>query len=72
MAKGELEAAMIRDPFVALRQLIVARGAASDADLTAMEDALRTEIDEAAAYAFAAKYPEPEEALEDVYASAVS
>ena len=68
--KEELEEAKARDPYPLLRKLLVDRGIRSEADLTSIEDALRSEIAEAADYALAEPYPEPEEALEDVYAEA--
>ena len=51
--------------------MITARRAASEQDLAGIETRLREEIDEAAEYALAEQYPEPHEALEDVYGELV-
>lgn len=66
--KEELEEAKARDPYPLLRRMIVDRGIRSEAELTAIEDALRAEIAEAAEYALGEPYPDAAEALEDVYA----
>ena len=72
MPREELDAAMAKDPYPALRRLIIERDISNEKKLAEIEETLRVEINEAADYALAAKYPEPQEALEDVYAEARS
>jgi TPP-dependent pyruvate/acetoin dehydrogenase alpha subunit len=56
-----------RDPIAALRKAIVDRGIASGNELNAIDSRVTQQLDDAWAAAKAAPFPEPEEALTDVY-----
>lgn len=66
--KEELAAAREADPVPALRRRIVAAGAATDADLDAIDVALQAEIEAAVEAAFAADFPDASELKRDVFA----
>jgi acetoin:2,6-dichlorophenolindophenol oxidoreductase subunit alpha len=63
----ELELYKQRDPIAALRRAIVDRGMASDDELNAIDARVSQQLDDAWVAAKAAPFPEPEEALTDVY-----
>jgi acetoin:2,6-dichlorophenolindophenol oxidoreductase subunit alpha len=63
----ELELYKQRDPITALRKAIADRGIASEDELNAIDDRVTQQLDNAWAAAKAAPFPEPEEALTDVY-----
>jgi TPP-dependent pyruvate/acetoin dehydrogenase alpha subunit len=63
----ELELYKQRDPITALRKAIADRGIASEDELNAIDDRVTQQLDDAWAAAKAAPFPEPEEALTDVY-----
>jgi pyruvate dehydrogenase E1 component alpha subunit len=63
----ELELYKQRDPIAALRNAIVDRGIASEDELNAIDSRVTQQLDDAWAAAKAAPFPEPEEALTDVY-----
>ncbi|MBA2596552.1 MAG: thiamine pyrophosphate-dependent dehydrogenase E1 component subunit alpha [Chloroflexota bacterium] len=63
----ELETFKKRDPIIALRAAIVARGLATDADFNAIDTRVHQLLDDAWIAAKAAAFPAPEEALTDVY-----
>jgi TPP-dependent pyruvate/acetoin dehydrogenase alpha subunit len=63
----ELELYKQRDPIAALRKAIVDRGIVGDDELDAIDARVTQQLDNAWAAAKAAPFPEPEEALTDVY-----
>jgi pyruvate dehydrogenase E1 component alpha subunit len=65
----ELESYKERDPIQALRTSLIERGLASADELEAIDARVATELDDAWAAAKAAPFPNPEEALTDVYVS---
>lgn len=68
--KEELEAEMANDPMVRIRQQVLDSGAASEADLEALQSEIEAEFE--AAVAFAKESPEPEldEVYKDIYGAA--
>jgi pyruvate dehydrogenase E1 component alpha subunit len=56
-----------RDPIVALRKALIDRGIASDDELNAIDARVTQQLDDAWVAAKAAPFPEPGEALTDVY-----
>ena len=66
--KEEMAAAMAADPMPRLRAYLVEQGLASDAELTAIEEANAAAIDEAAKYGLASPWPDVSELQKDVYA----
>lgn len=65
----ELDSYKQRDPILSLRSALVARGIASEAELDAIDARVEQLLDEAWQAAKSAPFPEPEEALTDVYVS---
>jgi pyruvate dehydrogenase E1 component alpha subunit len=63
----ELDTYKQRDPIVALRSALIDRGIASAAELDEIDTRVSAELDAAWVAAKAAPFPEPEEALTDVY-----
>ena len=63
----ELELYKQRDPIAALRKAIIDRGIASVDELDAIDTRVTQQLDDAWVDAKAAPFPEPEEALTDVY-----
>ncbi len=63
----ELDSYKQRDPIVALRTALIDRGIASADDLDAIDGRVTADLDAAWVAAKAAPFPEPEEALTDVY-----
>jgi pyruvate dehydrogenase E1 component alpha subunit len=68
MPKDEIATARGKDPVPALRQSVIDRGAATAAELDAIDAALKVEIDEAVIAAFAADLPDVAELKRDVFA----
>ena len=62
------EAWMGRDPVINFGKELIDNGYATQAELGAITEKLRVEVDEAFAVAFAAPYPELSELMTDVYA----
>ena len=69
MAKGEKEAAMVRDPVPRFRAWMIEQGHASEADLAGMEAAIEKEIDAAVEFALSSPNPGLEELNRDVFAT---
>lgn len=67
MPKAELEAAIAADPVPRLRQRLIDEGVATAAQLDALETALKTEVEEAAQFAFDSPFPDLAEIRRDVY-----
>jgi acetoin:2,6-dichlorophenolindophenol oxidoreductase subunit alpha len=63
----EMAEALARDPVPAFRARLISEGAATEAELVAIEEAIGKEVDEAAAFAFASPYPSTDELSRDVY-----
>ncbi|HEX5804901.1 MAG TPA: thiamine pyrophosphate-dependent dehydrogenase E1 component subunit alpha [Macromonas sp.] len=68
MDPAEKKAAMDRDPLPIFRARLIADGIATEADLSAMEAKIETEIDEALQFALESPFPELAELRRDVYA----
>jgi pyruvate dehydrogenase E1 component alpha subunit len=65
---GELESWQARDPISAFRQALLDGGVLDEAALDQIETVVQAQLDEAVAFAKAAPMPQPEEALQGVYA----
>ena len=65
----ELETYKQRDPITTVRSALIERGMATEAELDAIDARVAKELDDAWDAAKAAPFPEPEEALTDVYVS---
>jgi pyruvate dehydrogenase E1 component alpha subunit len=70
MSAGEKEAAIAADPYPRYRDLLIAEGLASEAELAAIEADCEAQLDEAVAYALAAPFPEACDISTDVYGAA--
>ncbi|MDF2097022.1 thiamine pyrophosphate-dependent dehydrogenase E1 component subunit alpha [Aquibaculum arenosum] len=66
--KGEVEALKAKDPIERLRKAMLEGGEITAEEADAARDRARQEVDEAYAFARAADYPAPEEALTHVFA----
>ena len=66
--KGEVAALKAKDPIGRLRNIMIETGGVSAAEADAALARARAEVDEAMAFARAAAYPAPEEALTRVFA----
>lgn len=66
--KAEYDAAMARDPMPATRAAVIASGAATEAELAALEQKYAAEIDEAFQYAADSPPPDVSEIERDIYA----
>jgi TPP-dependent pyruvate/acetoin dehydrogenase alpha subunit len=69
MPKDQYAAAEKVDPLITFRPWMIAVGHASEAELTAIEETIERELDEAVEYGFASPFPPTEEALTDVFAA---
>jgi TPP-dependent pyruvate/acetoin dehydrogenase alpha subunit len=65
---GELEEWQARDPIPTFRQRLLASGLLTEATLQEIEAGIQDQLDKAVAYAQGAPIPQPEEALQGVYA----
>ena len=65
---GEMEAWQARDPIPAFRQRLLEAGALDEPELVEIEAGVQAQLDEAVVYAKAAPIPQPQEALQGVYA----
>jgi pyruvate dehydrogenase E1 component alpha subunit len=65
---GEMEKWQARDPISAFRQSLLEAEVFDEAALKAMETGIQSQLDEAVAFAKAAPVPQPQEALQGVYA----
>ncbi len=65
--REELESYRQRDPILRLRSYLLERNIASEDELNAIDERVRDQLERAWQKAEAAPWPEPEEALEDVY-----
>jgi pyruvate dehydrogenase E1 component alpha subunit len=70
--KEEMKAAKAKDPVPALRRRLIEMGAASEADLDAIDAAIAAEIDEAVTAAYAAAIPDVAELKRDVFAHEIA
>ncbi len=70
--KDEYAAAQARDPMPACRAAVLRSGAASEADLTALEREINAELDQALAFATESAAPDVSEIDRDIYASGVA
>ncbi|MGQ9538500.1 MAG: pyruvate dehydrogenase (acetyl-transferring) E1 component subunit alpha [Candidatus Bathycorpusculaceae bacterium] len=66
--REEVEAWLAKDPIKRLRERLLQSNVLTEVEIQLMDKEISTEIEEAVKYAMESPYPEPEEALEDVYA----
>ncbi|MGB9672379.1 MAG: thiamine pyrophosphate-dependent dehydrogenase E1 component subunit alpha, partial [Candidatus Norongarragalinales archaeon] len=66
--KEEVEAWLAKDPIKLFREKLLQTKALTEAEIQQIEREVSAEIEEAVKFAMESPYPEPEEALEDVYA----
>jgi TPP-dependent pyruvate/acetoin dehydrogenase alpha subunit len=66
--RAEFEEWKAKDPLPKFRARVVADGVLTDAEAIAIEDAVRAEVKDAMQFGLASPWPEPEEALNHVYA----
>ncbi len=66
--KAEFQAAKANDPIPRFRSTLIAKGAMSEAEADKIEQAARSEMDDAVKFALASPLPAPEEATNYVYA----
>jgi len=66
--KEEVEEWLAKDPIKRFKEKLLQEGAITEAEIQQIEQEVAAEIDEAVKFAMESPYPEPEEALEDVYA----
>jgi pyruvate dehydrogenase E1 component alpha subunit len=66
--KAEYKAAKDRDPIPRFRTNLLSRGIASEEDLQQIDASARSEMDAAVEFALASPLPDPEEAINYVYA----
>ncbi len=67
-SREEVAAWEARDPIRRLREYLLSEGLLTEAEDAALQAAVREEVEEAAAFAEAAPYPPPEDALTHIYA----
>lgn len=70
--KAEMKEAKVKDPVPALRRRLIKLGAASEADLDAIDAAIAAEIEEAVTAAYAADIPDLAELKRDVFAHEIA
>jgi len=66
-SKDEVEQYKQRDPVEAVRQTIIAKKFATEQELDAIDAKIVTEVEESVKFAEESKFPDPSEALTDVY-----
>jgi pyruvate dehydrogenase E1 component alpha subunit len=66
--KEEVEEWLAKDPIKRFKEKLLQEGAITEAEIQQIEQEVAAEIDAAVRFAMESPYPEPEEALEDVYA----
>ena len=66
--KAEFQAAKANDPIQRFRSELIKNGVLSEAEASRIEQAARSEMDEAVQFALASPLPSPEEATNYVYA----
>jgi acetoin:2,6-dichlorophenolindophenol oxidoreductase subunit alpha len=72
MDKAEKQSAMDADPVPRLRSQVLAQGAATEAELVAIEAAIESELDAAVEFAAASPFPDIRELRLDVYEAEVA
>jgi pyruvate dehydrogenase E1 component alpha subunit len=65
--KEEVEQYKQRDPIEVVRQTILDKKMATEKDLEAIDTKIHQQVDESVKFAEESKYPDPSEALTDVY-----
>lgn len=68
--KEEVEEYKQRDPIEQVRKTILEKKLATDKDLEVIEQKVNAQVDESVKFAEESKYPDPSEALHDIYAQA--
>lgn len=67
--KDEVEQLRAKDPIERLKAQLIQQGVLTDAEAQAIHQNVKAEVEEAIEFARSSPYPEPQEALEDVFAS---
>ena len=65
--KEEVEEYKHRDPIESVRQTILAKKIATEADLAAIEEKVNGQVEESVKFAEESNFPDPSEALKDIY-----
>ena len=65
--KEEVEEYKHRDPIEQVRKTILDKKIASEKDLEAIEQKVNAQVEESVKFAEESKYPDPAEALHDIY-----
>jgi pyruvate dehydrogenase E1 component alpha subunit len=66
--KEEVEEWLAKDPIKRFKEKLLQTKTLTEAEIQRIENEVAAEIEEAVKFAMESPYPEPEEALEDVYA----
>ena len=66
--QDEVEEWKVRDPIAMFEDTLIGMGALTKEEATEIDERLKAELEEAVTFAKESPWPEPEEALEDVYA----
>jgi len=66
--KGEVDEWLNKDPIQRMKNHLIVNGVFSESKLTEIEEEVMNSIEEAVRFALDSPFPQPEEALEDVYA----
>jgi len=66
--KEEVEQYKQRDPIEIVRKVILTKKYATEKDLEAIDNKIHERVEEAVKFAEESKYPDPSEALKDIYA----
>jgi pyruvate dehydrogenase E1 component alpha subunit len=67
-AKEEVEEYKQRDPIEVVKKVILDKKYATEKDLQAIDDQIHNIVEESVKFAEESKYPDPSEALKDIYA----
>ena len=67
MDEGERASHMAKDPYPLFRAALIEASEASEEELAAIEEEIKTEIAAAVEFAFSSEYPDPVEIYRDVY-----
>ena len=66
-SKDEVEQYKQRDPIEVVRKTILTKGFSTEAELNAIDEKIVGQVDESVKFAEESKFPDPSEALTDVY-----
>lgn len=72
MNPGEKDGWMEKDPVPAYRRWLIAESYATESELDTMEEQIRSDVDEASAFALSSPYPDVDELRKDVFAQEIA